>query len=784
MDIKNLIIDLRRKVELLETTPTIFVWTEPKQPTTQTVWVRPDGTTSYWSWNSWLVSAWVLTDWNISVAFTPTDYRTIAWSAWVISVGTSDSKVDYATTSGSVVMSATTYFYWQEDMPTTIQTTTTAGNAVVWWGILLAVWRLNPDTWNFASLKAFWWPTVDQIIADEIVANSITTNMLQANSITVSKLATSLLYAGSIILDTSGVIRSGQTAYDTGTGFFLGNVAGTTKLSIGNSAWNKMTWDGTTLSITGSITATTGTIGGFNIGVDYIRDVANSFGLASTVTGWDDVRFWAGAAFASRATAPFRVTEAWAVTGSSVTITGGAVSGASIASIPNSTATDISILEKSHNMTFSVTNATTIAWTSGTIVFSNWRTFSISSWNTGVMSALTYIYLDTWVSSTVLQTTTTYSTAMGANKSLLGMAQNNTVTAMFIPYWAGTPLIDGANIWASSIIAGNIAANTITATNISTLNMTGKSCTFDTGTVGGWTLASTTLSATSGGNTTILSSGATAFSAWPTGSPTVTITQAGVLTATGAIINGYDVTSKGSFWGNWSDWVVADSNLTITWSDYTVITKNYSSWTAGTAARSFTVTPIGCILYIKVTWNVDLTNWTFNFNGKGTAGGTWSGITWIMWQTWWTQGSSQGWGWASSINDGMIGSGGGVGWVSLDFVSTNLPLTKQYMIDCWTWWWAGWGWANDWWAGGWCVIMEVSWNVVLGSCTFNFAWDNWVSDPSNGGGWWGGWTLLILYNWTLSWTSTNNVNGGLWWDHTGTSNGGDWTVITQLNTAF
>jgi hypothetical protein len=55
---------------------------------------------------------------------------------------------------------------------------------------------------------------------------------------------------------------------------------------------------------------------------------------------------------------------------------------------------------------------------------------------------------------------------MGANKTLLGMAQNNTVTAMFIPYGAGTPLIDGANIGALSIVAGNIAASTITAAKL------------------------------------------------------------------------------------------------------------------------------------------------------------------------------------------------------------------------------------------------------------------------------------------------------------------------------
>lgn len=91
---------------------------------------------------------------------------------------------------------------------------------------------MNPDTANKAALKVFGGPSVDQIIADEIVANSISTNMLQANAVTASKIATTLLYAGAITLDASGVIKSGQTAYDTGTGFFLGNDAGTTKFSL------------------------------------------------------------------------------------------------------------------------------------------------------------------------------------------------------------------------------------------------------------------------------------------------------------------------------------------------------------------------------------------------------------------------------------------------------------------------------------------------------------------------------------------------------------------------
>ncbi len=112
---------------------------------------------------------------------------------------------------------------------------------------------------------------------------------------------------------------------DTTNGWIQGIGAdGTYKWLIGGSStsidWNVTTAN--TLTIVGAISATTGTIGGFNIGADYIRDAANSMGLASTVTAGDDVRFWAGAAFASRASAPLRITESGLITATGVNLTG------------------------------------------------------------------------------------------------------------------------------------------------------------------------------------------------------------------------------------------------------------------------------------------------------------------------------------------------------------------------------------------------------------------------------------------------------------------------------
>ena len=60
---------------------------------------------------------------------------------------------------------------------------------------------------------------------------------------------------GSLEISTNGFIASGQTAYNTGTGFYLEHNSGTPRFSIGDTTTNSLTWDGTTLSIRGSLNA-------------------------------------------------------------------------------------------------------------------------------------------------------------------------------------------------------------------------------------------------------------------------------------------------------------------------------------------------------------------------------------------------------------------------------------------------------------------------------------------------------------------------------------------------
>jgi hypothetical protein len=133
-------------------------------------------------------------------------------------------------------------------------------------------------------------------------------------------------YSGSTYGAAFGVPSAAWIKIDPTNGIRIGhNVTTFTQIDASGNA-----------SFTGTITAGAGAIGGWSIGADFIRDAADSTGMASTVTGGDDVRFWAGGSFANRATAPFRVTEAGVLTANNATIVGtitatlGAIGGWSI----------------------------------------------------------------------------------------------------------------------------------------------------------------------------------------------------------------------------------------------------------------------------------------------------------------------------------------------------------------------------------------------------------------------------------------------------------------------
>lgn len=252
----------------------------------------------------------------------------------------------------------------------------------------------------------------------------------------------------------AGVIYSGKTAFDnTVAGYRLGMDGTTAKFYIGDAS-TYLNWNGSTLVIVGTLTASAGAIGGWTINSTSIYTGTEDHSGYTTNAG--DMTIYSNGTDAS-----IHAFKWYIDTSGVLHSTEGDLSGVSIASIPNNSSTDISLLGWTHDIVFSASDADTVAWASGTITLSNARTFSISGGNTGNISARTYIYLDTGVSSTVLQTTTTAATAIGANKILVAVAVNSTDKAEFQTFGGtGTRNILVDNIASNSSSTNEFVANT------------------------------------------------------------------------------------------------------------------------------------------------------------------------------------------------------------------------------------------------------------------------------------------------------------------------------------
>lgn len=263
-------------------------------------------------------------------------------------------------------------------------------------------------------------------------------------------------------------------------------------------------------------------------------------------------------------------------------------------------------------------------------------------------------------------------------------------------------------------------------------------------------------------------------------------------------------TVPNKFGGDGSDGAIAWA-LSVTGSDNTYIVKNYTSFAPG--ANTVTIVPVGCILHIKVQWNCDLTNTIFDFSWKwwqgGNGGAAQSTITtgWITWGAGWIGigliHQVKGWpAWiAGSVNVAWTG------WAAVNNLLTPVIsyIQSQKSIIITPGGGGGWGssgwlggsWGSSWAGGagghwGWCVILEVLWNLTLWTTTLTFTWTNGSNaaagsggDYSGGGGGWGGGggTFICLYSGTLSWTSTPTVTAWSGWAASNWNNtrwGGGW----------
>ena len=125
------------------------------------------------------------------------------------------------------------------------------------------------------------------------------------------------------------------------------------------------------------------------------------------------------------------------------------------------------------------------------------------------MAALTYIYFDYATSTTALQTTTTATNSVGANKILVAVAQNVTSgkKAEFQAFGGKGgigKLITADNITAGTITGNEIAANTIAAGNITVSQLSAISA--DLGTITAGTITGSTIQTASSGYRSVMNS--------------------------------------------------------------------------------------------------------------------------------------------------------------------------------------------------------------------------------------------------------------------------------------
>lgn len=279
-------------------------------------------------------------------------------------------------------------------------------------------------------------------------------------------------------------------------------------------------FEGNSGNFRGTIIATTGTIGGWSIGADYIKDTAGTVGLSSAVTGGDDIRFWAG--HATPASAPFNVTEAGVLSAISATITGAITAGVG-SSLPTDylsgvvAQANLNLANRGWTFTgiFSATDYRVVAWTSGTFTDSAGTAYSIDAGNTGNMAALTYIYLDIAISNTILQITTTATTAIGNGKVLIAVAQNNTDTTSKASYQVfggtGGERVFVDNISANSASTNEFISNTAQIANLVVTNAKINDLAVDKLTAGSITSKSITLAVSEGTGDSKIQAGKTDF---------------------------------------------------------------------------------------------------------------------------------------------------------------------------------------------------------------------------------------------------------------------------------
>lgn len=263
------------------------------------------------------------------------------------------------------------------------------------------------------------------------------------------------LSQGQVVLNSTGeqILIGAATSPTVGTGIFMGADGSNTgyDFRVGDPSGHYIWWDASanTLNIVGAVSASS-----INIPD---TTTANSFHVDSNGNSW-----WGTNLATGYATAPASILNDGSAKFSNITITGGSVASSTLAGLIGLANTNLAAQGWTFTSIFSSSAYNNAAWTSGSFTSAAGTTYSISSGSTGVIAALTYIYLDISTSATALQTTTTAASAVGAGKVLIGIAQPNTDTTKSVIF----QIYNGAGGVSQSVTTGNIVAGAVTSTEI------------------------------------------------------------------------------------------------------------------------------------------------------------------------------------------------------------------------------------------------------------------------------------------------------------------------------
>jgi hypothetical protein len=273
----------------------------------------------------------------------------------------------------------------------------------------------------------------------------------------------------------------------------------------------------TDATITGSVTATSGAIGGWSIGATTISSssgnvVLNNNGVITAGAASPNQAhmsgngFWAGAGAADYSTAPFRVSTTGGVTAKNISVIGGTVSvgDAPVAiSYLSRNASGVVTIKTSAAVNATVNQSVTIDVTS-----SPWATnadfngtFTILSITASSPYTLTYQGATSSAVTEIAATGFVYTGAKISGESASGtwftvdsgFALKNpaNVSQNIITATASDVTINADFIKAGTVTLGNLGSNAISSTNFSVSN-TGTITAKD-GTIGGWTLGTSSI---------------------------------------------------------------------------------------------------------------------------------------------------------------------------------------------------------------------------------------------------------------------------------------------------